>query len=340
MASRKFIVAVDETEASAYAFTWAIANIFRADDYVLVLNSQNTAPAEALPTVDIAAAGEYAVPVLGPTETEAADASATSQTLVEKYMKHCLQSKIACEGVIVKGDPGAHIVEEATRLAVDAVVVGHHGHGAVKRALLGSISDYVLHNSPASVVIVRTAKGPDVHDPLVNAGICRTIVIAVDESPESVFAFKWAIAHFCTGADKVVILHVENPAVPPTTALGIDQFGMEDVYIPPDTTQKEEVLLRDDSEKLVENFMRYAASQSKVHCEGKVVPGPTEAKVCEELVLLQADAVVVGTHNSSAVKRTFLGSVSDYLAHNSPCPLIVAKNVRVPAVESAEKKDG
>lgn len=338
MSSRKFVLAVDESEASAYAFTWAINNLFRAEDYVLVLNSLATVPADTLPTVDVAAAGEYAVPVLAAAPEEEAKASATSQSIVETYMKHCLQAKIRCEGEIVKGDPGAHIVAEANRLLADAVVVGHHGHGAMKRVLLGSISDYVLHNSQSSVVIVRTSKAPTEQEP-VNSGICRTIVIAVDESVESAFAFKWAIAHFCTGADKVIILHVENPVVPPPTALGIDAFGMEDVYVPPDTTERGEVLLRNDSEKLVENFMQYAASHSKVHCEGKVVPGPTEAKVCEELVTLQADAVVVGTHNSSAMKRTFLGSVSDYLAHNSPCPLVVAK-MAPPQPLDPEKKEG
>lgn len=339
---RKFIVAVDDTEASAYAFTWALTNIFRANDYVLVLNSESIVPAETLPTVDIAAGGEYAVPVLAPTEPEEeARASTISYNLVDKYMKHCTQAKITCEGEIVKGDPASHIVAEATRIGVDAVVVGSHGHGAVKRALLGSISDYVMHNSPASVVIVRSSEDPGAHDPLANAGICRTIVVAVDESAESAFAFKWAIANFCTGADKVIILHVENPPVPPATTLGLDAFGMEDVYVPPDLTNRGDVLLRDDSEKLVESFMRYAASQSQVHCEGKVVPGPTEARVCEELVLLQADAVVVGTHDSSALKRTFMGSVSDYLAHNSPCPVIIAKGLQAPAVEpSSEKKDG
>mmetsp|Transcript_4612 Transcript_4612/g.7446 ORF Transcript_4612/g.7446 Transcript_4612/m.7446 type:complete len:162 (-) Transcript_4612:828-1313(-) len=38
---------------------------------------------------------------------------------------------------------------------VDTVVVGSRGHGAIKRALLGSLSTYLAHHANANVIITR-----------------------------------------------------------------------------------------------------------------------------------------------------------------------------------------
>lgn len=55
--------------------------------------------------------------------------------------------------VVLSGDPGAALVEEAARH--DLVVVGSRGRGAAARVLLGSVSDRVVHLSPKPVLVVR-----------------------------------------------------------------------------------------------------------------------------------------------------------------------------------------
>jgi nucleotide-binding universal stress UspA family protein len=43
----------------------------------------------------------------------------------------------------------------ARDLSVDVVAVGSRGHGAIRRALLGSVSTHVLSNAPCPVIVVR-----------------------------------------------------------------------------------------------------------------------------------------------------------------------------------------
>lgn len=323
---RKVVIAVDGSEASAYAFTWALTNFLKQTDDVLVLTSQEYLPDSPLPSIDVAAGGEYAIPLVVENNTvEEVQLAGAATALVEKYVKQCEQAKIPCEGEVVQGDPGSHICSEAKKKSADVIILGTHGYGIIKRTFLGSISDYVLHHSTVPVIIVRSPSDSSQHDPLAKAGLNRTFVIAVDESNESAFAFTWALQNLCTENDKAIILHVQNAVASDPTTLGVDQFGLEEIYVPPNTDMKSDVDLLNYSESLVEKYMKYASSETKIQCEGRIVAGPTEERVCTELTILQADAVVVGTHKASAVAKTFLGSVSDYLAHNSPCPVIVAK---------------
>jgi nucleotide-binding universal stress UspA family protein len=54
------------------------------------------------------------------------------------------------------GDPGKAIVAAAARLNPDIVVVGCHGRGVISRAVLGSVSEYVVRHCTSSVLVMRS----------------------------------------------------------------------------------------------------------------------------------------------------------------------------------------
>lgn len=56
---------------------------------------------------------------------------------------------------IAVGIPSQVIVEEAKQWGADLIIVGSHGYGILDRALLGSVSDAVVHHAPCSVMVVR-----------------------------------------------------------------------------------------------------------------------------------------------------------------------------------------
>ncbi|MBW3645365.1 MAG: universal stress protein [Actinobacteria bacterium] len=53
------------------------------------------------------------------------------------------------------GDAGPAICEVAADVGADVVVVGSHGSGFVRRVLVGSVSQHVVHHSPCPVLVVR-----------------------------------------------------------------------------------------------------------------------------------------------------------------------------------------
>lgn len=56
---------------------------------------------------------------------------------------------------IVSGKPANIIIQEIVDEAIDLVVMGSHGYGAITGAILGSVSQRVLHGAKCSVLIAK-----------------------------------------------------------------------------------------------------------------------------------------------------------------------------------------
>ncbi len=59
------------------------------------------------------------------------------------------------ESEVVGGDPASMLVELVENYGCDAVVMGTHGAGSLRSALLGSVSGALLRHSPVPVTVVR-----------------------------------------------------------------------------------------------------------------------------------------------------------------------------------------
>jgi nucleotide-binding universal stress UspA family protein len=60
--------------------------------------------------------------------------------------------------LLVQGPTVETILEEATRLNADLIILGSHGRGAAIQLLVGSVSGGVLQKSKCPVLIVPTRK--------------------------------------------------------------------------------------------------------------------------------------------------------------------------------------
>lgn len=71
-----------------------------------------------------------------------------------------LESQATAAGVVTEftqnlGSPGPVICEQARNYRADAIVIGRRGHSGLSELVLGSVSNYVLHHAPCSVVVIQ-----------------------------------------------------------------------------------------------------------------------------------------------------------------------------------------
>ena len=51
--------------------------------------------------------------------------------------------------------PGEAIVAAAVEHKADMIVMGTRGMGTIRRTIMGSVSDYVVHHAPCPVIVCR-----------------------------------------------------------------------------------------------------------------------------------------------------------------------------------------
>ena len=153
---KKILAAIDGSEMSHDVFKTAL-DIAKADKANLVI----------LHVLSFEEQNSLSIPM--PTGLEyfqAADGD-TLQIYREQwqtYEQHSLNllkslaDRATAEGVTtefhqIAGGPGRKICEFAQSEDVDLIVMGHRGISALDELLLGSVSNYVLHRAPCSVLM-------------------------------------------------------------------------------------------------------------------------------------------------------------------------------------------
>jgi nucleotide-binding universal stress UspA family protein len=80
------------------------------------------------------------------------------ETARETEAQELLDATVAALGLtnaetrVVMGATGPALIELAEQLPASVIVIGTRGHGGLRRAVLGSVSDYVVRHAPCPVV--------------------------------------------------------------------------------------------------------------------------------------------------------------------------------------------
>jgi len=67
---------------------------------------------------------------------------------------HLREKNINAQALLLKGDAAKLILEKAADLAIEIIILGSHGHGLLHKALLGSVSEAVMHKAQCNVMVV------------------------------------------------------------------------------------------------------------------------------------------------------------------------------------------
>jgi nucleotide-binding universal stress UspA family protein len=149
MPGEPVVVAVDGSDASLRA---ARAGLGVVDPEVDLLIVTVVEPSEAAMPVS-----GFAGTVMSPQEIEAEDKARTAAASQDLDAAAAALRPRDAQTLVVRGSPGEAICDIAAERSARAIVLGSRGRGGLKRALLGSVSDYVVRNSPCPVVITRPA---------------------------------------------------------------------------------------------------------------------------------------------------------------------------------------
>lgn len=72
------------------------------------------------------------------------------QTIAE----HLCQRGIEAVALLVQGSTVKTILHEANKLKADLIIIGSHGRTGISKALLGSVSEGILHQSHCPVLVI------------------------------------------------------------------------------------------------------------------------------------------------------------------------------------------
>ncbi|PSN06240.1 universal stress protein [filamentous cyanobacterium CCT1] len=75
--------------------------------------------------------------------------------LLRRFQRTATEAGLQAEFTQASGSPGAMICNLARTWQADLIVVGSHGRKGFGEALLGSVSNYVMHHANCSVLVIK-----------------------------------------------------------------------------------------------------------------------------------------------------------------------------------------
>jgi nucleotide-binding universal stress UspA family protein len=208
--------------------------------------------------------------------------------------------------LVTFGNPAEQILALAG--AADLVVMGSHGHGGVRRFVLGSVADEVARHAPVPVMIVR---GRTVSPPAVQL---TRIVVPLDGSDLAEQAVPVAAA---VAADLGVPVHLlrvlDVDAVRATVQAGSHAAA---AYM-----RSQEEIQRYAKEYLAEEAQELR--NWDLTATSEVLTGSPAVTLLD--AIRPDDLVVMTTHGRGGVRRMLLGSVADKLVRAAAAPVLLVR---------------
>lgn len=153
----KILVAIDSSEHSNQVFAQAL-DLAKATNASLMLLHVLSSEEEGSPNISMIGLEYYPttaslLPELH--QKQWADYENRGLEMLRSYAEQAAAADISAEFTQNSGSPGRTICEVARTWEADLILMGRRGHSGLNELLLGSVSNYVLHHAPCSVLTVQ-----------------------------------------------------------------------------------------------------------------------------------------------------------------------------------------
>jgi nucleotide-binding universal stress UspA family protein len=296
----KILVAIDGSKFSrtAVEFVASRSSLIGVDPEVLLLNVQLPVPGRVAGSVGKKAMSDY------------------HQDEAEKVLKPA-QSRLQKAGFTVSdryvvGQPAEQISIVAAKSKADLIVIGSHGHSALRGLLFGSVTNAVMARTTTPVLIVQAKQAPPADS--------LKVGIAVDGSKYGRAAVKYVLRHGeLFGAEpKLTVLHVvqdfASASMPDMAGFALPAFSVDEARA-----------LQDKQFESAVAPVRKLLKKARVSADEVRLNGNAGDELAGYAKKKKLDLLVMGSHGHGAFKAAILGSVTTRVAATSDVALLLVR---------------
>jgi nucleotide-binding universal stress UspA family protein len=230
------------------------------------------------------------------------------------FVESVLGSGTGVDVFVDAGQPVPSILERASRLPADLIVMGTHGVSGFEHLLLGSVTEKVLRKATCPVLTVPPRARITSRLPFTR------VLCAVDFSDWSVAAVELASSLAQQSGAKLDLLHVvewpweEPPAplfaeLPPEQAAALLEFRR---YLTASATRR--------LESLVPAETRDRCTMTTRICHGK-----SYVEILRVAAETAADLIVLGVHGRPLLDVAMFGSTTNHVVRRAACPVVTLR---------------
>lgn len=209
---------------------------------------------------------------------------------------------IEIEALVCEGEPPDVILEAARGKNADLIALGTYGRKGLKRLIMGSVTARVIVNSPCDVLVVKKPCSEC-------TGEYDSLLIPVDGSEFS----KKALIRACA------LSGIDNAFT--TVLYVIPRYEEMIDFFKTDSIRKK---LRGEAEKIVKAAKDIAAEHG-ITAKTMIEEGRAADRIEEVAERLETDLIVMGSYGWKGVNRAIMGSATERVIINAPCPVLVVR---------------
>jgi nucleotide-binding universal stress UspA family protein len=235
---------------------------------------------------------------------------------IEAYLAEkveALESKGAkVSTAIARGDAADEVIEFADGNKVDLIVISSHGYSGIKRRIIGSVAQKVLHGTCVPTLLVKPGAG------VPSEVEFKKLIVALDGSPFAETSILYAEQLVRGAGAEIILLRVSDPpVVPPAWSRDADSHRKE--------------YQRRLTAELEQQAMEYlekakgAFTRKRIKVRPQAVVGMAAEAIMELAHKENVDVVALTTHGRSGVSRWVHGSVASKIAQECQRPVLLVR---------------
>jgi nucleotide-binding universal stress UspA family protein len=299
---RRILCPIDFSEFSRHALDHAVAIARRYDSMITVLNVCALAPATAY------APGTPILPVSVPTPDDLDALLASMKRFVETEVGLAVPMRFE----IGEGNAASEILDRATAIPSDLIVMGTHGRAGFERLVLGSVTEKVIHKAACPVLTVPRPMTDAVPVP---DRLFTRILCAIDFSDTSLRALEYALSLAREKNAQLTLVHVvEVTPAPQSEAAGDVEARTLGAYVAA------------AAESRAEQLQRVVPDSGRAYCtvERTLAIGKAHREILRIADERDSDVIILGAHGFGITQLLF-GSTAHQVVRQARCPVLTIR---------------